>query len=88
MSSPFPLTGERQALNDRLQLLQPHFLFAESTYSYNGKRHDVSGTLAVSIKTLQQNGKTDAIIIGPRDNLDSPTSVLKRKTTLDVSELY
>ena len=68
----------KQALDDRLQLLKPRLLIAEATYSYNGKKHDITSKIDVSIKKLQQTGKTEAIIIGPSQNLGSTWSVTFR----------
>ncbi|KIW85993.1 acetoacetate-CoA ligase [Fonsecaea pedrosoi CBS 271.37] len=62
-------------LSDRLQLLQPRLLFAESTYVYNGKCHDISDKLDLSIQHLQEGGRNRTIIIGPRQGLKSETSV-------------
>lgn len=64
------LTSEK-ALHDRLQLLKPRILVAESTYSYNGKRHNISSKLGETMKGLQQIDKCESIIVGPRDLLDS-----------------
>ena len=64
-----------QALNDRLQLLKPDILFAESMYNYNGKQYNISKRLDVSIKELQRSGKVEVIIVGPRDGLASETLV-------------
>ncbi|KAK5202478.1 hypothetical protein LTR41_011772 [Exophiala xenobiotica] len=58
-----------KALNDRLQLLKPRLLFAESTYYYNGKHHDISNVLDAAVKELQDTGTIEAIIIDPRQNL-------------------
>ncbi|OQU98890.1 hypothetical protein CLAIMM_04602 [Cladophialophora immunda] len=60
-------------LSDRLQLLQPRLLFAESTYVYNGKCHDISDKLDPSIQHLQESGGTKAVIIGSRESLKSET---------------
>lgn len=62
-----------KALNDRLLLLRPRILIAESMYWYNGKRHDISQILDTSIRQLQQGAaaRTEAVIVGPTENLES-----------------
>ncbi|KIW99293.1 acetoacetate-CoA ligase [Cladophialophora bantiana CBS 173.52] len=72
--SSFATDMGEKALDDRLQLLKPRLLIAESIYSYKGKRHDISYKLDSSIKKLQQINECEAIIIGPGQNLASKWS--------------
>ncbi|KIX06976.1 acetoacetate-CoA ligase [Rhinocladiella mackenziei CBS 650.93] len=75
-----------KALDDRLQLLKPRLLIAESTYSYNGKRHDISGKLDLSIEKLQPTGSCEAIIIGALQRLESKWYVVHGLATIEVHE--
>ncbi|KAK4893288.1 hypothetical protein LTR27_008411 [Elasticomyces elasticus] len=60
------------ALDDRLQLLKPRWLFAESTYLYNGKSYNIAKKLDATIKALRQSVSCEVVIIGTTQALSSP----------------
>ncbi|KEF56412.1 uncharacterized protein A1O9_07993 [Exophiala aquamarina CBS 119918] len=55
--------GEK-ALIDRLQIVEPRFLFTESVYSYNGKKVDIRGKISRVYDQLQR-GSCQLVVIGP-----------------------
>ncbi|KIV90220.1 acetoacetate-CoA ligase [Exophiala mesophila] len=77
-----------KALDDRLGVLKPQFLFAESSYVYNGKRHNIVNKIDVSISKLQRDVPCEAIIIGPSDGMTSQRTsfnqFLKRATDIEL----
>jgi acetoacetyl-CoA synthetase len=52
-----------KALDDRLKVLEPRFLIAETVYSYNGKRIDISDKVE---RAFRQLGRRDCelVVIG------------------------
>lgn len=58
-----------QALDDRLKLLQPRLLFAESTYLYNGKKIDISRKVSDAFRKLDSSQKHELVVIGTRDRV-------------------
>ncbi|KEF63445.1 uncharacterized protein A1O9_01423 [Exophiala aquamarina CBS 119918] len=66
--------GEK-ALDDRLGVLRPRFVFAESGYSYNGKTIDISRKISSAYANLRQQGKCELVVIGPTESVQgTPTS--------------
>lgn len=58
-----------QALSDRLILLKPKFLFVESVYSYNGKKHNISHKIDSVVSALDGIGQLQLIVSGTTDSL-------------------
>lgn len=76
-----------QALDDRLQLLKPRLLIAESSYSYNGRKHDILRKIDATVSRLQQSENIEVIIVGPMQKLRSMASVSNGKRILGLCNL-
>ncbi|KAK6401466.1 hypothetical protein LTR81_023407 [Elasticomyces elasticus] len=74
----------RKALDDRLQLLKPRWLFAESTYLYNGKRHTIANNLDATIKALRESVDCEVVIIGTTQDFSSPCLAFDEFVARDV----
>ncbi|EME44453.1 hypothetical protein DOTSEDRAFT_172659 [Dothistroma septosporum NZE10] len=63
--------GEK-ALTDRLDQLQPKLIIAETSYSYNGKTHNISDKITKCHETLTNKHPCSLVIIGPNAKISCP----------------
>ncbi|KAH0844046.1 Acetoacetyl-CoA synthetase [Fonsecaea pedrosoi] len=65
-----------KALEDRLKVLEPRILIAETVYSYNGNRIDISGKIANASRKVQLvNRNCELIVVDNEGSTSSLTSV-------------
>lgn len=53
----------KQALFDRICQLQPRFIFAETSYSYNGKVNSISSRIKLVVERLQSNDGMELVLV-------------------------
>lgn len=58
-----------QALCDRLRQLKPRVMFAESSYSYNGKLIDISTKITKCANKVDDLVKNQLVVIGSSDSI-------------------
>lgn len=57
------LMCSKQALFDRICQLQPQFIFAETSYSYNGKVNSISSRIKLVVERLRSNDGIELVLV-------------------------
>lgn len=76
--SSFATDVGEKALTDRLSQINPRIVFAESSYEYNGKAHDISSKITTSAAALGGIPKCLLVVIGPSDRIDFPCATFEK----------